>query len=78
MSLQVASSINFKSDIFKQFEVTNRQGWRIIAEKEHPYRHYNDPFLTEKRRRPSKLTNQDISKIDQILQDHTIDGRILT
>jgi hypothetical protein len=68
----------FKSAVFKQFGVTNRQGWRIIAEKEHPRRHHNDPFRTEKRGRPSKLTNQDISKMDRILQDYAMDGRILT
>lgn len=45
---------------------------------EAPRRHHNDPFTSEARGRPPKLTNDDISKMDRILQTYGMDGRTLT
>jgi hypothetical protein len=69
---------HLKTDVFDAFGVKKRDGWRILAEKKQPYYHNNDSFLQERQGRHLKLIRKDISKINKILQDYKMDGRILT
>ena len=66
-----------KSDLFRHFNVKERTGWAILA-NEYPRRRANNPFKPDKSGRPSKLTNNDLLKMDRILQDYGFDGRSLT
>jgi hypothetical protein len=66
----------FKQDVLDTFGVKRRDGYRILCGN--PRRHHNDPFIKERRGRPSKVLKEDISRTDQILRDYGIDGRVLT
>ncbi len=66
----------FKQDVFDTFDVKRREGYRIL--QGHPRRHHNDPFIKEHRGRPSKVSKEDILRMDKILQDYGMDGHVLT
>jgi hypothetical protein len=66
-----------KPDVFSHFGVRKRSGWAILA-NEHPRRRHNDLLRKETRGKPSKIPNQDIAKMDRILQSYGMDGRVLT
>ena len=66
----------FKKDVFNTFDVKRRDEYRILHEN--PRHHHNDPFTTERQGRPSIISKEDISRMDKILRDYGMDGRVLT
>jgi hypothetical protein len=70
-----------KPDVFAFFHVSERTGWRIIS-KNRPSlsarTHHNDPNIPEARGRKSKLTGEQIKRMDEFIQSHGYDARVLT
>jgi hypothetical protein len=65
-----------KKQVFDHFGVNERQGYSILKER-NPRRFGNSEEI-ETRGRPSKISNEDINKMDEILRIYGIEGRSLT
>lgn len=60
-----------KSAIFKHFQLSRSQGYRALVT---PPSQRNDPGWAETRGRPSKISDEDMSKMEAILWDEQYEG----
>ena len=66
----------FKSDIFRIAGVSKTRGNAIL--KDYPRTFKNNPFVDETRGRKRILTEEDVDKMEKVIWDHGIEGRMLS
>ena len=66
----------FKSDIFRIAGVSQTRGNKIL--KDYPRTFHNNPFVDETRGRKRILTEEDVDKMEKVIWDHGIEGRMLS
>jgi len=66
----------FKTDIFRSTGVSRTQGYLIL--KDYPRTFNNNPFINETRGCKRLLTDEDIDKIEKVIWEYGIKGRMLS
>lgn len=67
-----------KADIFRQFKVSKARGWEILRQGRERRGFIHDSQRVETRGRPSKVSPEDIRRMERIIEDCDVEGRSMT
>jgi hypothetical protein len=74
--LETHNIYHTKSAVFRHFGVSNRTGWRHLAE-DASSRTYHNSVKTDNRGRKKKLSNEDLATIERLIDNNGFDGRTI-
>jgi hypothetical protein len=74
--LQAKGITGQKEAVFRHFGVPARTGYRLLTTGSR--RHHNDMFIPEKRGRKSIITEEQLRRMERIVEEYGFDGRALT
>lgn len=73
--LQARGIQHTKQDVFEYFGIARTRGYEMLGNRDRRKRKPGDP---ETRGRPTKLSNESVNRMDEILQAWSIEGRAMT
>jgi len=66
----------FKADIFRANDVSHCRGYKILDNYQRTF--HNNPFVDETRGRKKIFSDEDVDKMEKVIWDHGIEGRMLS